>query len=299
MDASGKIWVNGSLVRWEDAKVHVLSHALHYGGGVFEGIRFYMTPKGRSIFRLSEHIDRFFYSASVLKMNIPFSKDEIKEGIINVVKTLNSDEGYIRPLAFYGYGKMGLNPKGAKIEVITAAWPWNKYLDKEVVNIKVSNYLRIHPKTTIADAKLTGNYLNSILASLELDNTKYDEALFLDFENNIAEGPGENIFIIKDEILYTPKKGSILPGITRDTVIQIAKEEGYEVKEKVLRLEDLMKADEAFFCGTAVEITGIGSVDDKKIGNGELGNITERLKSRYMDEVRGKGKHKEWLFMID
>ncbi len=292
-----KIWFNGKLVNWEDAKIHVLTHSLHYGSGVFEGIRFYKTPNGRGIFRLKEHVDRLFYSASALKMSLPHTKEEIMKAIEEVVKTVNEDEGYIRPLVFYG-NKMGLNPKGCEVNVIIAAWPWGKYLSKDAVNIKVSKYKRIHPETTVADAKICGNYVNSVLASLEIAGTEYDEALFLDFEGYIAEGPGENIFIVKNNKLYTPTLGYILPGITRDSVITLAKEMRYEVEEKKLTLEDLYNADEAFFCGTAVEITGIASVNDKKIGDGTLGKITQKIKETYLKEVRGEGKHKEWIYEI-
>jgi branched-chain amino acid aminotransferase len=288
MQTTDIIWHNGQFIPWDDAKVHVLSHTLHYGGGAFEGIRFYNTQKGPAIFRLNEHIKRWFYSANILQMALPF---DLKT-CVNIIKdllTLNHiEQGYIRPLAFYGYGHMKVNPLGAPLEVAIACWPWGAYLPYDRVDIKTSRYIRIHPRSTVADAKLCGHYLNGILANLELQGTHYHEALFLDVDGNIAEGAGENFFIVKDGVIYTPKLGSILAGITRNTVMELALQQGYHVIEADLTLADAFAADEAFFTGTAAEVTPIRSIDDSIIGDDSLGPITQVLRSRYLDLVYGK-----------
>ncbi len=282
------IWHQGKLMPWQEAKIHVLTHSLHYGGGVFEGIRVYETDKGAAIFRLEDHIKRLYYSASQMAMSMSYSQQDIKNIILDLVAKNDMKEGYIRPLVYYGYGKMGLNPLTNPVELTVACWPWGKYLPSESIDVAISPYRRMHSKTTITDAKLSGNYVNSQLASLHLSGSHYHEALLLDTEGFIAEGPGENIFIIKDKTLLTPKLGNILPGITRDTIITLAKEQGYAVKELILTVDDIYEADEAFFTGTAAEVTAIHSLDDKSIGSQPIGPITSHLSELYQKLVHGR-----------
>lgn len=282
------IWMNGKLVNWEEAQVHVLTHGLHYGSSVFEGIRAYKTDKGAAIFRLKEHVDRLFYSGSVLKMEIPFSREEIFAACVETVKANEMQEGYVRPLAYYGYGVMGLNPRNAPVDLAVACWPWGKYLGEEMVDIKISQYIRIHPKSLVADAKVSGHYVNSILAALEVRGTEFHEALFLDFNGVVAEGPGENFFIVKDGVLHTPKLGTILAGITRNTVFEMAKRLGLEVRERDIKVEEFEAIDEAFFTGTAAEITPIRSIEKKVIGSGVVGPITDKIRTTYQDIVHGR-----------
>lgn len=288
MQATQTIWFNGEFIPWNEAKIHVLSHTLHYGGGVFEGIRFYKTDKGTAIFRLLEHVDRLLYSANALKMALPYTRDEIIEIIKEVVRMNQQEEGYIRPIAFYGYGKMSVNPSGCPLDFAIACWPWGAYLPHDSVDVKTSRYIRIHPQSTVVDAKLCGHYLNGILASLELQGTPYHEALFLDDKGFISEGAGENFFIVKKNVIYTPKSGTILIGITRDTVIKLANTLGFDVQQTDITLEQAYEADEAFFTGTAAEVTPIRSIDDKFLGENHIGPITATLKVSYWEAVRGK-----------
>jgi len=288
METCKSIWLNGSLVPWDEAKVHGLTHALHYGGGAFEGVRAYKTDKGPAIFKLEEHTKRLFYSTNALKMKLEFSEEQVNQAIIDTINDNGLEHCYIRPLAFYGYGKMGLNPKGAPTELLVACWPWGAYLPHEMIDVKTSEFIRIHPKSTVADAKITGHYVNSILAVQALEGTDYHEALFLDFEGNVAEGPGENLFILKDGKIYTPPLGTILAGITRLTIFELAELAGLEVIEKTLKLEDIYEADEAFYTGTAAEVTPIRSLDDKLIGQGTLGSITKGMRDAYQDIVHGR-----------
>lgn len=281
------IWHQGKLVPWQEAKVHVLTHSLHYGGGAFEGIRVYQTDNGPAIFRLNEHIERLLYSAEQIAMSSPYSKDEIKQFIVDLIRQNEMNTGYIRPIFYYGYGTMGLNPSKNPVELSIACWPWAAYLPYEMVDIVISPYCRIHPKTSITDAKLSGHYLNSQLASLALRGTKYHEALLLDVDGNVAEGPGENIFTVKDGALFTPKLGNILPGITRDSMIQLSVDQGFQVHEVKLKVNDIYEADEAFFTGTAAEITPIRSLNDRIIGTGEKGTITSQLSETYQQLVHG------------
>lgn len=296
-----KIWLDGKFIDWQEAKIHILTHSLHYGGGVFEGIRAYQTKNGTAVFRLKEHIERLFYSADCLEMKIPFSKQEIEKAVLETISINELKECYIRPLVLFGYGKMGLNPVGAPINVAIAVWAWGAYLgDKETIDVKISKYIRIHPQSTIADAKICGNYVNSILASQEIKKQGFDEALFLDFEGYVAEGPGENIFIVKNNHLYTPSLGTILPGITRDSCIQIAKNLGVSVEEKQITIKELKLADEVFFTGTAVEVCAIGKIDDVVINQGKIGKITKQIKESYNQTVRGeKEKYLNWLTFIN
>lgn len=288
MQKTDYIWYNGKLVEWDKATTHVLTHTLHYGGGAFEGIRFYKTANGPAIFKLKEHVDRLFYSANALAMEVPFTHQEVSDAIIETVRVNKLDQGYIRPLVYFGYGIMGVNPNGAPVDLIVACWPWGAYLPHDMVDIKTTKYIRVHPKSTIADAKLCGHYLNGILASIEIRGTHYHEALFLDADGKIAEGAGENFFIIKDGTMYTPSLGKILAGITRDTIMGIAKENNIKVIEKSLTLEDAYAADEAFFTGTAAEVTPIKSIDDKVIGSGKQGPVTTICKDTYHKIIRGE-----------
>ncbi len=299
MDETPYIWLDGKLVPWKKAKVHVLIHALHYGSGVFEGIRFYDTPKGPAIFRLEDHIKRLFYSASTLEMTIPYSETRIMEATKDVVRSSKEKSGYIRPIAFFGYGKMGLNPVGAEVNVAIACWPWGKYLADRPLNVKISDFIRIHPKSLYADAKVCGHYVNSILASLEVKGNNYDEAILLDFNGNVAEGPGENVFVVKNGILMTPKLGTILDGITRGSVLEIAKDFGIRTEERTITLDELMNADELFFTGTAAEVSPIGFVNGKKIGTGETGEMTKKIQEKFIEIVSGKDKkYDRWLSFV-
>jgi len=293
------IWYNGKLVPWDDAKIHVLTHGLHYGGGAFEGIRFYNTDKGPAIFKLEEHVDRLLYSAGVLKMPLTYSKEDIIKAIIEVVRSSKLDAGYIRPIAFFAYGKMGVNPTGCTADLAIACWPWGAYLAHETVDIKISKYIRIHPQSTIVDAKIAGHYVNGMLASIELAGTHYHEALLLDSEGFVSEGVGENFFMVKDGNIYTPTLGTILAGITRECIMNLVKSLGYNVIEKNITPEEAFAADEAFFTGTAVEVTPIRSIDDKKIGTQEIGPITAKIRAAYHDIVRGKNeKYNQYLTYI-
>ena len=295
-----KIWMNGELVDWKEAKIHVLTHTLHYGSGVFEGIRAYETDKGAAVFRLSEHVKRLFYSADALGMKISFSQEEIKQAILETIRVNEVKSCYIRPLVFCGYGIMGLNFEGSPIDVSIAVWPWGAYLGgQEAVRVKISKYIRIHPQSTIADAKICGHYVNSILATREAKAAGFDEALFLDFKGNVAEGPGENIFMIKNNKLFTPQQGSILPGITKSSVEEIACDLGIETEQKIMTVEEVKSADEAFFSGTAAEIQPIGSIDGTAIGSGGAGKITTQIKNIYNKAIRGQDeKYLKWLSFV-
>ncbi|MFH1455051.1 MAG: branched-chain amino acid transaminase [bacterium] len=294
-----KIWLDGKLIDWNKANTHLLTHSLHYGSGVFEGIRVYNTTNGPAVFRLKEHIDRLFYSASVMALKIPFSKNKIREAIINTVKVNSLTEGYIRPLVFFGYGKMGLNPIGAPTNVTIAVWPWGAYLGKEIIKVKISKYIRPHPQSTVTDAKICGSYSNSILASLDATKNGFDEALLLDYQGYVAEGPGENIFMVKNNKLCTPALGTILGGITRNSIIQMAKDQNIEIKEKKITVKELKSADEAFFSGTAIEICAIEKIDKTIINKGKVGAITKKLKEVYTQAIYGEiKKYSKWLTPI-
>lgn len=300
MDETKYIWMDGKLVPWQDAKIHVLTHTLHYGMGVFEGIRFYDTKKGPAVFRLKEHVKRLVDGAKVAFMKVPFTEDEITSGIIETVRENGLSKGYIRPIIYYGYGKMGLDPHGAPVNVAIAVWPWGAYLGEEAVRVKTSRFIRLHPQSTYSETKICGHYVNSIFASCEAKDLGYNEALLLDYSGNIAEGPGENLFTIKNGKLYTPKLGNILHGITRRSIIEIAKNEGIEVNETDLVLDDFYKADEAFFTGTAAEVTAIASLDGNKIGEIAPGPVTSRLKNLFTGIVHGENeKYIGWLAFVN
>lgn len=296
MPETKKIWLDGEFVNWASANTHILIHTLHYGGGVFEGIRAYDTDQGPAVFRLQEHIDRLFYSASCLEMEIPFNKDEIKEAVLKTIRVNEISEGYIRPLVFFGYGKMGLNPVGSPVQVAIAVWPWKAFLGEKPIKVKISKYARLHPGSVVSDAKICGYYVNSILASQEAKRSGFDESLLLDVEGNVAEGPGENVFIVKDKKIYTPALGSILPGVTRSSVMDIAGDLGFFVKEKKISIDELKSADEAFFTGTAVEICPIGVIDDAEIG---VGPVSAKIKEVYKRTVSGQEKnYLKWLTFV-
>lgn len=288
--------MNGKFVLWDKANVHVLTHSLHYGAAVFEGIRVYRTPKGPAIFRLQDHTKRLFYSARALRMEVPFTEKQWNEVTMETVRKNKLEHGYIRPIISFGYGKMGLNPKGAPVDCAIACWPWGKYLSEDPIDVKIVKTIRIHPGSSVTDAKITGHYCNSIMAVLELSGTKYHEALLLDYRGHIAEGPGENFFMVKKGVLITPKLGTILNGITRDSILKMAKDLGMKSQEKTLKPNDVYGADEAFFTGTAAEVTSIKSIDDHRIGTGSIGPVTEKLQSAFMNVVTGKDpKYKKWL----
>ena len=290
MKKTETIWHNGVLKPWEESTTHVLTHTLHYGGGAFEGIRFYKTDKGPAIFQLKAHVDRLIYSSEVLGMKLGYSQQEISDATIDMVKSNGLESGYIRPISYYGYKELGVSSKGNPVELVIANWHWGKYLPHDMVDIKVSKYKRISPETTVIDAKICGHYIGGILSAIELDDTHYHEALFMDHDGNIAEGAGENFFIVKDKILYTPSLGHILPGITRATIMEIAQHYGYKVVEQKITLELALDADEAFFTGTAVEVTPIKSINDKVIGKGVVGEVTEFIKQTYDDVVHGRNE---------
>lgn len=291
------IWLNGTFVKWKDAKVHILSHTLHYGSGAFEGIRCYKTPRGPAIFKLDDHVKRMISSFSIFGVQCPYTEERIKNAIKETVRVNWLEEGYIRPILFFGYGEMGLkNLAKCEINLAVACWPWGSYLGERAIRAKISSIRRISPLSLVTSAKICGHYVNSILASKEVKKLKYDEAIMLDYRGNVSEGPGENIFIVKNKRIYTPTLGSILAGITRGSVITIATDLGYKVREKEIKPKDLFSADECFFTGTAAEVTAIGKIENKKIGNGEIGEATAKIKRVYMDAVHGKIKrYQNWL----
>jgi len=294
-DKKSFIWFDGKMVSHEKAQVQILNHSLHYGSAVFEGIRCYDAKMGPVIFRPKDHVKRFFYSASAMGMKISFSQKEIYDAIRKTVEKNNLKECYIRPIAFYG-GKMGLFPVGAPLHVAIAAWPWAKYLDKESVRVNISSYSRLHRNSTDMAAKISGHYANSIIASLESKKLGFDEALPLDEKGMIAEGPGENIFFVKKNTIFTPKTGAILPGITRESVMKIAGDFGYKVLERNIRPRDLKNFEEAFFTGTAVEVNAIGQIEKVKYGKGKEGEVTRKIKETYLQTVHGKiDRYAKWL----
>ena len=302
-DRDGVIWMDGQLVPWRDAKIHVLTHTLHYGMGVFEGVRAYPTDKGTAIFRLQAHTDRLFRSAHIMGMPMPYSKDVINEAMRAAVRENNMDAGYIRPMCFYGAEGMGLRADNLKVHMMIAAWPWGSYLGAENMEkglrVKTSSYTRHHPNITMCKAKANGNYINSMLALREALACGCDEALLLDVDGFVAEGSSENIFIVRDNVLYTPELTSALDGITRNTIFTLAAELGISVHEKRITRDELYVADEAFFTGTAAEVTPIREVDGRTIGTGQRGILTERLQTLYFDQVHGRrAEHPEWLTLV-
>lgn len=299
-DRDGVIWYDGQLVPWRNATTHVLTHSLHYGLGVFEGIRAYATVNGTAIFRLPEHVRRLQGSARILNMALPYGADEIADACKSVVRENGLHAAYIRPLCFYGSEGMGLRADNLKVHVIVAAWEWAAYLGKDGleqgIRIKTSSFSRHHVNVTMCKAKSTGSYMNSMLALQEARSANCDEALLLDTEGYVAEGSGENVFIVRDGILYTPELTSALDGITRDTVIRLAGEISLPVREKRITRDEVYLADEAFFTGTAAEVTPIRELDGRPIGAGRRGPVTERLQTLYFDVVYGRRPaHAGWL----
>lgn len=299
----GVIWFDGKLVPWEDANTHVLTHTLHYGLGVFEGVRAYKTPNGTAIFRLKEHTDRLFRSAKILNMSMPFDKETLNQAQVEAVRANHLESAYLRPMCFYGSEGMGLRAENLKTHVIVAAWEWGSYLGDENmqkgIKVRTSSFSRHHVNSAMTKAKANGHYMNSMLALNEALATGCDEALLLDTQGFIAEGSGENIFVIRDNIIYTPHLTSALDGITRATIIEFAQNLGYKVKEKNMTRDEIYVADEAFFTGTAAEVTPIREVDGRAIGEGIRGPITTELQKRYFDVVKGKDTyHPEWLTYI-
>ncbi|SJM95585.1 Branched-chain-amino-acid aminotransferase [Crenothrix polyspora] len=302
-DRDGFIWLDGQWTAWREAKVHVLTHTLHYGLGVFEGIRAYKTGKGTAVFKLQEHTDRLFRSAHIMNMPMPFSKEQINQAQLEAVSKNNLDSAYIRSMCFYGSEGMGLRADNLKVHVMVAAWAWGAYLGDDSIEkgirIRTSSYIRNHHNSTMCKAKANGNYINSILALQEARANGYDEALMLDHEGFAAEGSAENLFIVRNGKIYTPETTSALEGITRETVMTIAREQGYEVIEKRITRDEIYVADEAFFTGSAAEVTPIRELDNRIIGSGSRGVVTEKLQSLYFDYVKDcKGDHKDWLTYI-
>lgn len=303
-DRDGVIWFDGEMVPWREAKVHVLTHTLHYGMGVFEGVRAYKTDKGTAIFRLEEHTRRLFDSAHIMQMEMPFDKATISEAQRQAVKQNNLETAYIRPMCFYGSEGMGLRADNLKVHVIIAAWQWGAYLGKEAlekgIRVRTSSYTRHHVNISMCKAKANGHYINSMLALQEAIACGYDEAMLLDNEGYVAEGSGENIFIVRDGVIYTPDLTSALNGITRNTLFELASSQGYELREKRITRDEVYIADEVFFTGTAAEVTPVREVDNRIIGAGGRGPITEKLQALYFDLVHGRlDMHPEWLTLVE
>ncbi len=300
LQATDKIWMNGSFVKWDDARVHILTHSLHYGTAVFEGIRCYKADSGSAVFRLQEHVDRLFDSAHILQMEMPFTREAVTEAILETIRVNKIDACYIRPLAYIGYGAMGVFPKENPVEVSIAVWPWGSYLGdegiKNGIRVKISSFSRPHVNATMVRAKTTANYANSLLAKREALKDGYDEAILLDTDGYVAEGSGENVFMVRKGVIKTPPLTSILEGVTRDTVMQLAAERGMRLAEERFTRDELYIADEAFFTGTAAEITPIREVDNRAIGSGKPGPVTKELQTVFFDIVHGRdSRHADWL----
>ena len=288
-DLKGKIWMDGDLLEWSDAKIHVLTHTLHYGTGVFEGVRAYETSAGPAIFRLNDHTNRLFNSADLIGMSIPYSPDELNDAQANIVRENKLNNAYIRPMCFYGSEGMGLRADNLKVHVCIAAWDWGSYLgDDKITNgikVKVTDFPKRCEKSMLHKAKASGNYLYSMLALKDALNSGFDEALILDVDDNVNEGSGENFFMVKDGILYTPRDHTVLNGITRKTIIDISQDLDLEVFEKDISVDDVKAADEAFFTGTAAEVTPVVQVDQSKIDDGTPGKITKKIQNVYFDLI--------------
>ena len=302
-DRDGLIWLDGEMVPWREAKVHVLTHTLHYGMGCFEGVRAYSTDKGPALFRLRDHTDRLFRSAHILNMKMPFTKDEINEAQRASVRENNLDEAYLRPMVFYGSEGMGLRAENLSVHVIVAAWSWPSYMEPEArergIKVRTSSYTRHHVNISMCKAKANGHYINSMLALNEALGSGCEEALLLDNEGYVAEGTGENIFILRDGVLFTPELTSCLDGITRKTIFAFAGELGIEVREKRITRDEVYVADEAFFTGTAAEVLPIRELDGRQIGEGRRGALTEKLQNMYFDAVKGRrAENLDWLTAV-
>jgi len=303
LEATEKIWMNGKFVKWDDAKVHVLTHTLHYGTGVFEGIRCYKTDSGPAVFRLQEHVGRLFDSTHILQFEMPFTREAVTEAILETIRVNKIEACYIRPIAFLGYGAMGIFPKENPVQVSIAVWPWGSYLGEEGlkngIRVKISSFNRPHVNATMVRSKTTANYANSLLAKREALKDGYDEAMLLDTDGYVAEGSGENVFMVRKSVIKTPPLTSILEGITRDTIMQLAAERGMRLVEERFTRDELYVADEAFFTGTAAEITPIREVDNRRIGEGKPGPVTKELQSAFFDIVHGRdSRHADWLTYV-
>jgi branched-chain amino acid aminotransferase len=302
-DRDGAIWMNGEMIDWRDAKVHVLTHTLHYGVGVFEGVRAYDTSNGPCIFRLHDHTRRLFDSAKILRLDIPFSESDLNAAQRDVFAVNNLNEGYLRPVVYLGSEAMGLRADGLTVNVAIACWPWPDYMDPQSrelgITVRTSSYTRHHVNITMCKAKANGNYINSIMALREAIDSGCDEALLLDNEGYVAEGSGENFFLVKNGVIHTPELTSCLPGITRDTVLVFAQELNIPVIERRITRDEVYIADEAFFTGTAAEVLPIRELDGRVIGDGKPGSVTLRLQSLYFDQVRGKrDAHPDWHVLV-
>lgn len=292
------IWMDGKFVRWKNAKIHILSHSLHYGSAVFDGIHSYKTKEGTAIFRLDEHIDRFFHSANAMSMKLKFTKNQLKNAIKKLLKINRVSDAYIRPLAYYGYGNVGVFPKDVPTNVAILTVPWERYYSSPL-RIMTSHFIRHSVKETIYGTKISGNYANSILAMHEARKKGFDEALMLDNEGYVSEGPAENIFLVKNRKLITPNSRSALHGITRSSILEIGRDLCIKAYGKKVTLNEVKNADEVFFCGTATEIAPVVEVNGKKIGDGKIGGITLRIKNKYLGIVRGKDrKYTKWLTFV-
>lgn len=292
---TSKIWMDGRFVKWQSAKVHILTHSIHYGSAVFEGIHSYKTNEGTAIFRLDEHIKRLFHSAKTMDMEVKFTKTQLKDAIKKLIKINNLDDAYIRPIAYYGYGNIGVFPEDVHVNMSIIAIPWEHYYSKDL-RIMTSKYARHSESSAVYGTKISGNYANSILAMYEARKKGYDEALMLDLNGSVSEGPAENIFLVRNGNLITPNSRSALHGITRDSILKFSKDFGIKAYEKKIKLSEVKNADELFYCGTATEIAPIVSIDDKKVGNGKIGEITLKVRDKYYDIVRGKDRrYIKWL----
>ena len=303
-DRDGKIWMDGAMVEWRDAKIHVLTHTLHYGCGAFEGVRAYKTDKGPAIFRLQEHTERLFNSAKILRMAIPFTQAQLNQAQIDVVRENKLESAYIRPLTWIGSKRLGVSPKGNTIHLMVAAWLWGAYLGEEGlqrgIRVKTSSFTRHHVNITMTQAKAVSNYTNSILANMEATEDGYDEALLLDVSGFVSEGAGENLFVVKHGVIYTPDlSAGALNGITRNTILHIAKDLGLEVVQKRITRDEVYISDEAFFTGTAAEVTPVRELDRIAIGTGSRGPITEKIQAAFFDIVNGRNpKYAHWLTLV-
>ena len=302
MEPVDYIWMDSKLIEWENAEVHALSHGLHYGTGVFEGIRAYEVDEEPAVFRLEKHIDRFIDSAKIMDMDLEYSREELIQAVKKTISENKLKSCYIRPLAFRGYGSLGVNPQDVPVKVLIAVWPWGAYLGEEAmengVKTQTASWNRHHRNVMPTKAKATGNYVNSVLAKQEASRNGADEAIMLTPEGYVAEGSGENIFIVRDDKLITPPTKDVLEGVTRDSIIQIAEDLGYKVREEEFTRDQLLRADEAFFCGTAAEVTPIREVDGREISDGR-GPVTEKIQEKFMDAVKGENPdYENWLHRI-
>ncbi len=302
-DRDGVIWMDGEMIPWRDATTHVLTHTLHYGMGVFEGVRAYRAEGGTAIFRLREHTQRLFHSAHILRMKIPFDQQTLIDAQVESIRQNKLESGYLRPMAFYGSEGMGIRADNLKVHVIVASWEWGTYLGEESlrsgIRVQVSSYTRHHVNVAMCRAKANGHYINSMLALQEAVDNGYDEALLLDTNGFVMEGSGENLFIVRDNVIYTPDLTSALDGITRNTVMKIIADEGLELVEKRITRDEIYICDEAFFTGTAAEVTPVRELDNRQIGSGSRGPITERIQSRFFDAVHGRiPEYEDWLTYV-